>query len=204
MTKEEFLVQLRNGLSGLPSEDVEERLSFYSEMIDDRIEEGLSESEAVDEIGPLNTVVAQTFTDTPLTKLVKERVRPTRVLRDWEIALLILGAPLWLSFLIAALAIALSLYVILWSVIITLWSVEVSLVACSLGGIVSAAIFGFQGNGLTGLAMLGAGVVCAGLSILLFFGCKVATKGSLRLTKKSVFGIKTLFVRKETTQCVKP
>ena len=47
MGKQEFLAQLRKGLQGLPQEDIEERLTFYSEMIDDRMEEGLSEEEAV-------------------------------------------------------------------------------------------------------------------------------------------------------------
>ena len=47
MNKQEFLVQLRNALSGLPKDDIEERIEFYSEMIEDRIEEGLSEEEAI-------------------------------------------------------------------------------------------------------------------------------------------------------------
>ena len=47
MTKQEFLNQLRMGISGLPQEDISERLTFYREMIDDRMEEGLSEEEAV-------------------------------------------------------------------------------------------------------------------------------------------------------------
>lgn len=47
MLKEEFLAQLRGGLAGLPQEDLEERLAFYSELLDDRMEEGLSEAEAV-------------------------------------------------------------------------------------------------------------------------------------------------------------
>lgn len=42
MLKEEFLAQLRGGLAGLPQEDLEERLAFYSELLDDRMEEGLS------------------------------------------------------------------------------------------------------------------------------------------------------------------
>ena len=46
MSKQEFLEQLRRGLSGLPREDIEERLKFYSEMLEDRMEEGLSEEEA--------------------------------------------------------------------------------------------------------------------------------------------------------------
>ena len=47
MNKTEFLNELKDGLSGLPREDVEERLSFYGEMIDDRVEEGMTEEEAV-------------------------------------------------------------------------------------------------------------------------------------------------------------
>ena len=46
MSKQEFLEQLRRGLPGLPREDIEERLKFYSEMLEDRMEEGLSEEEA--------------------------------------------------------------------------------------------------------------------------------------------------------------
>ena len=51
MTKQEFLLNLRKGLLGLPPQDIEERLAFYNEMIEDRIEDGLSEEEAVAEMG---------------------------------------------------------------------------------------------------------------------------------------------------------
>ena len=47
MNKQEFLAQLRKGLSGLPKEDIDERLTFYSEMIDDRMEDGIPEETAV-------------------------------------------------------------------------------------------------------------------------------------------------------------
>ena len=50
MNKQEFLAQLRKQLSGLPLKDAEDRITFYSEMIDDRMEEGLSEPEAVSAI----------------------------------------------------------------------------------------------------------------------------------------------------------
>ena len=51
MNKSEFLGALRKGLHGLPQDDIEERLAFYGEMIDDRTEEGLSEEEAVSAVG---------------------------------------------------------------------------------------------------------------------------------------------------------
>jgi len=96
MTKEEFLAKLQNRLAGLPREDLEERLTFYSEMIDDRLEEGLTEEEAIAEIGSVQEVAAQILADTPLTKLMIERVKPKRSLKVWEILLLVLGAPLWI------------------------------------------------------------------------------------------------------------
>ena len=43
MDKQAFLNRLREGLNGLPQDDIAERLNFYSEMIDDRVENGMSE-----------------------------------------------------------------------------------------------------------------------------------------------------------------
>lgn len=197
MSKQEFLMQLRKGLSGLPQDDIEERLTFYSEMIDDRMEEGLSEKDAVSGIGSVDTIISQIVEDIPLTKLVKEKITPKKRLKVWKIVLLVLGSPVWLSLLIAAFAVILSLYVLLWSVIIYLWAVFALLIVCVLGGIVAGIGFALGGNGLTGIAMIGAGIVCAGLSIFLFYGCKSATKGILLLTKKIALGIKNCFIKKE-------
>ena len=73
MSKQEFLTQLRKELSFLSKDDLEERLTFYSEMIDDRMEEGLSEDDAVNDIGSVDTIVSQIVSDTPLIKLIKEK-----------------------------------------------------------------------------------------------------------------------------------
>ena len=67
MTKQEFLNKLGKGLSCLPQEDIEERLTFYSEMIDDRMEEGFSEEDAVLEIGDIDEIISQTIADIPIT-----------------------------------------------------------------------------------------------------------------------------------------
>lgn len=197
MNKQEFLAELRSGLSGLPRDEVEERLTFYGEMIDDRMEEGLTEEDAVSDIGTVDEVVSQIVAEIPLSKLVKERVRPKRSLQAWEIVLLILGSPLWLSLLIAAIAVVLAAYIVVWSVIVSLWAANLSLAAGTLEGAISAVLFTVRGNALTAAAMLGAGIFCAGLSIFLFFGCKEATKGTLLLTRKTVWGMKSLLIGKE-------
>ena len=197
MNKQDFIASLRASLSGLPKQDVEDSLNFYSEMIDDRIEEGLTEQEAVLAIGSVTTVSSQIIADIPLSKIAKEKIKPKRGLRAWEILLLALGSPIWLSLLIAAFAVVFSLYVSVWSVIISLWAVFASLVAFVAGGIIAGIIFIVVGNVLTGVCMIGTALVCAGLSIFGFFGCKVATKGLLCLTKKLALGIKKCFVKKE-------
>lgn len=200
MTKQEFLSRLRKGLSGLPQSDIEERLAFYGEMIDDRIEEGFSEEDAVSAVGDANEIIAQTVAEIPLTKIAKERIKKARRLKDWEIILLVLGSPVWVPLCISAAAVVLSVYISLWSVIITLWSVFASLVGCAFGAIASGVGFTVAKHGLTGIALIGAGLVLAGLSIFAFHGCKAATDGIVTITKKFALWIKNCFIKKEEAQ----
>lgn len=197
MNKNDFLKELKNGLRGLPADDIEECLSFYSEMIDDRIENGMSEEEAVLSVGSTNEIVTQTMADIPLGKLVKEKAKPSRALRAWEIVLLILGSPIWFSLLVAAFSVILSLYIVLWTLIISLWAIEISFIACGFAGVAVGILYMSLGKALTGIALLCAGLLLLGLSIFLFFGCRAATNGILMLSKKFGLGIKKLFVKKE-------
>ena len=197
MNKQEFLMQLRQGLSGLPQRDIEERLTFYSEMIEDRMEEGLSEEEAVSAVGSANEIVTQVVADIPPANNAKEIMKPKKRLNILEIVLLVLGSPIWLSLLIAAFAVIFSLYVVLWSVIISLWAVFGSLAGCSAGVIAAGIGLACNSNVLTGTAMIGAGFVCAGFSIFVFFGCRAVTKAVMILTKKLVLWIKSCFIKKE-------
>lgn len=200
MSKQEFLTQLRKSLKGLPSDDVEERLAFYSEIIDDRLEEGLSEDEAVCSVGGVEEIASQIVGNIPLTKIAKERIKPKRRLKAWEIVLLVLGSPIWLSLGIAVLSVILAFYIAVWSVIIAFWAVFGSLAGCALGGIVSCGFFVAFGSTLTGIAMLGAGLVCAGLSVFMFYGCKIVTKAILIFTKTVVKAVKKCFIKKEEAE----
>ncbi|MBQ7522632.1 MAG: DUF1700 domain-containing protein [Clostridia bacterium] len=197
MTKQEFLNELSNGLSGLPQDDREEQLAFYSEMIDDRMEEGISETKAVEEIGSVDDIVSQIIADISFTKLVKEKITPEHTLQIWKILLIILGFPLWFPLLLSFGAVLLSLYIVIWSLIISLWAVEISLCACAISGVITSIIYIVKGYVLLGTAMLGVGLFCAGLSILLFFGCIYVSKTTIYLTKKVILDIKTWYIRKE-------
>lgn len=197
MNKSEFVLKIYDKLALTPCDEIDERLSFYLEIIDDRIEEGLSEEEAVSSVGTVDEIVAQIVADTPFIKIAKERIRQKRSMKAWEIVLLVLGSPIWISLLLSVVAVIFSLYITLWSVIVSLWAVFVSMVVSALGVIVAGIVMVFYSNVITGVAMISAGFVCAGLSIFIFYGCKAATKGTVILTKKITLWSKKCFIKKE-------
>ena len=197
MNKEKFLDALRRRLSGLPQEDIDERIAFYEEMIDDRMDEGLSEEEAVSKIGSVEEIARQIMSEIPLQKLVKEKISPKRSLKAWEIILLVLGSPVWIPLIIAAIAVLLALYVVMWAVVICFYAVDVSFVAGTLACIVGLFVSLMVGNLAVALSSLGAGLALAGLTILMFFVCIGITKAVIKLTGWMLLRIKISFVGRE-------
>ena len=176
MTKIEFLNKLRMRLSALPNEEIEERIAFYSEVIDDRIEEGMSEEDAVASVGANDEISI----DAKPEPKQKNQKRSFSVL---AVVLIILGFPLWFPLLIAAFAVVLSVFAAVLSVIISLWAVFASFVGCAIGGVVGGTVIAFSTSPFVGTALIGAGLVCAGLAIFGFFVCYAVTKGAVLCTK---------------------
>lgn len=192
MNKQEFLDNLRGALSGLTQSEIDGRLAFYAEMIDDKVEEGMSEEQAVTELGSAEDIASQIISEIPITRLIKERVKPKRRLSVWEFVLLFLGFPL----LIAVFAVIFTVYVAVWAIILSLWAVFVSFIASALFGAVCGVLSIIFSNSLKGISLIGLSIVSLGLSILMFFACLAATKGILLLTKKIAIYIKSSFIKK--------
>lgn len=190
MDKQEFLKKLRQDL---PAEDREERILFYTEMIEDRMEEGLSEEEAVASVGSLDEILAQSPEANALPAAPKQK----RQLKTWEIVLLLLGSPIWLSLIVAAVSVAFAAVAVLLSGVIVLWSLFVATAAVSLAGLVSGVALVFIGSGISGTAMIGAAITCAGLAIFCFCGGLAASKGVVLTAKKLVRWSKNRFGKKE-------
>ena len=74
MTKQEFLENIRKEMKGLPECEVEERTAFYSEMIDDRVEDGMSEEEAVASLGNINEIIDNIKGELQLNTIVKNKI----------------------------------------------------------------------------------------------------------------------------------
>ena len=198
MTKTQFILELSNKLSGLPRDDINESIEFYIEMIDERMDEGMSEADAVAAIGSIDAISEQIFSEIPMVKLVKEKIKPKHKLRAWEIILLALGSPIWLSLAAAALVIIISVYVCLWAVEICIYAANITLFAGSVAGLVLSVVYFIQGNAGAALFVLGAGILVTGLGLLMLGVCRKSTKLMIVIAKKIFIGIKKMLVRKET------
>lgn len=75
MNKEQFLAALRARLTGLPRADLERTLQYYAEMVDDRVEEGMSEQEAVADVGD-PAELAEAILQKPVRQTEKRERKP--------------------------------------------------------------------------------------------------------------------------------
>lgn len=196
MTKEEFINELRNKLVGLPKEELENRLNYYEEMIEDRMDEGKTEEEAVTEIGNVDDIAKQITDETPLITLVKEQTKPKRSLKVWEIVLLFLGFPLWFPLVLTGLILCFVAYLLIWVFVIVSYSIEFSFAVASIASLVGFLIY--LGNGEVNLIALGLTIMCLGVAILFVFVCIAITKMTIKLSKTVLLKIKSAIIRKES------
>ena len=188
MNKQEFLAELRARLSDPPRTDTEERLTFYSEMIDDRMEEGLSEEDAVAAIGSVDEIADQIRSENQSAdqayQIGAEAVQtasPQTGISAGRIALIILTFPLWTT----AYCFILTGILLIWSVIFLVpWSMFVGFSGAAIGTVPAAVLYLFESYPIAALYVAGSGLLSAGLAVFTFFLSIKATKLCVYLTKK--------------------
>ena len=196
MRKQDFIKELRLNLSFLPKEEIDDRISFYSELIDDKIDEGVKEEDAIKSIGSIDEIINQIIDEMPLSKIAKDKIKQKRKLSGLEIALIIVGSPIWLSLLLSLIAVLFSLYIIGWSIVISIWAILISLIAVLVAGIVLTIISLFSNIYIVALSYLGATLVILGLTILMHYVCKIITRLYIKLTKLIVLSIKKKMLKR--------
>lgn len=177
MNKKEFLRAVKRKIKGLPTSDIESSLEYYEEMIDDHMEEGMAEEDAVASVGTADEVARQILAENPIPPKTK------RKLDTWEIVLLCVGSPIWISLLLAAVAVWLSVYITAWAAIVSLYAVFVSFAVCGIAGIACFVAMLVLGYPLQGVFLLGAGLALTGLSVFMLFLCNFLTSLFLKLHK---------------------
>lgn len=198
MTKNEFISALSEKLSSLPQAEIEKSISYYSEIIDDRIEDGMSEHEAVFTLEDASVIAEKIMYETPLPVLMKARMqkKDSDGKKVFNILFLILGFPLWFPLLLTFVIVLLSIYIVIWSLIVTLYAVLLSFAVSGVFCLI-ASPFLFAAGNTQALMAVGGGLILLALTAFTVFPAIAASKGLVKLTKVVAKKTKSLFIKKE-------
>lgn len=196
MTKTDFLQLLERALAQLPEEERQANLEYYSELLDDMLEEGMTEAEATAKLGSPSQIAQSILQEVPLGKLVSTRMKPKSGWTPLAIVLAVVGSPVWVPLLLAGVAVVLALFVSIWALGFAAIAVVIALAVA----VVAAPIIAIRAAMLTlpvGLMLLGAGLVLLGLCVLGGLMAVELCRLLWQLTVWLAHKIKGLFIRKE-------
>ena len=188
MNKTQFCALLGNKLKPyLSPKEMYKTLNFFEEMIDDRIDEGLSEEEAVSQLGDINIIVDQILDEHNIgkkqTKLVWRFIP-----REVGFINIVLLFPAWITIF----SLVASLFIVILSII---FSIVFSIIAIFLGGILlilkSPFYLIYERNISYFLDTLGFGFVISGAGL-------IGIDWLIKIYKKSRqngINIRTIFVK---------
>jgi len=179
MTKYSFLGELLERLSALPEAAREKAYAFYAEIIDDSVEDGMTEEQAVAKLGSAEEIAAHIVSETPLSVLLKSRAKRGRN-RRIPVLLWALGFPVWFPVLVSLASVLLSLFLVLWVLSAVLWVVFAACSAAAAGGVIG--LFYIADTGAR-LMCIGSALVMTGFAALLLPASAAATKQVARLTR---------------------
>lgn len=192
MKTAEFLKQFNKHLRklGVSRSERRQAVAYYYEMIDDMVADGMDESAAIDALGD-PAEAAGNFVSEIGGKFAKKPRSSGKALRT---AAIIIGSPLWITFLVVAAVILISVMVCLWSGIAGLWCGAAGFGAGFVGGIGGAIMCLFvPGRADLVIGFLGTGFICGGFCLLWILGMTKLTKLSARFTR---WAFRTIFKRR--------
>ncbi|MGM9625143.1 MAG: DUF1700 domain-containing protein [Eubacteriales bacterium] len=216
MTKQDLLTAVcahAQG-SGIPQQELDKMLEYYAEMIDEAMEEGVSEEEAVaglgswsEIIGQINASCGQSQTDPSdsLPAAAPEKtgsdqteaqtpVRNGRVsLQIWALILLIITSPIWAVLILVLVCV---LFAVVCTVVSVLFAAAVTAAALVIAAVVcipAAVVILFRGSAVSCLVTLSCGMICFGCAMLFWVSCRALVWLFVRLIQLIQSGWRRIF-----------
>lgn len=164
MSEKEYLKKLKRRLSPLKKNDRDSLLDFYKEMIEDKMENGKTEYEAVSELEPVETVAERTLDEYGINRNDPKVKLKTR-LSPLAIVLIIVGSPLWIGLAAGAVGAAVGLLCGALAVVVSVVVACVCLTLCGPIVFVSGIVRLFTDVG-SGLIAMGSGLVATAIGVI--------------------------------------
>lgn len=190
MNKADFLDSLKRQLDSLSKEERFKFISYYDEIIEDYIEDGYTEKDAVEKVGdPLK--IAQNILKEPREKKIKILSKSGMIFIGF---LVVLGFPLWGSLLLAGILLILSGYMLIWCLPFLTGTFTLGGLYASLVSILGTP-FLFKDGAYLAITQFGVGILVLGFSILSGIITITIAKQFLKITIRFTQKIVRLFKR---------
>lgn len=164
MNRQQFFNELNTLLNQLPKKERNKTITYYNELINDYIEDGLPEEVAIAKLGNLQSIANEILLDNGKTP----NSRSSSGSKIFIAILLVLGFPLWGSILLAGALLLLSFYIILFCPILVFGICSIAFFGSSIVCIIVTPLIIME-NLAYSLVQLGVGIFLLGLSIV--FAC---------------------------------
>lgn len=168
MNKKEFLNDLDSKLDFLTEEERNKTINYYSEIIEDRIESGASEEEAVLQMESTEVIAKKLMAENNTQKTTSEKVLDfiDKLFEKhgylFVLIIAILSIPLWTPILGGILGLVCTIFLILFGTIA--FGAIGSVVALGIG------ISFITQSLLSAISALGVSMICAGFAVLVTIG----------------------------------
>lgn len=166
MTKDEYLSELRAGLAAFSKDEVDRAVSFYEEMVDDRVEAGVSEEEAVGSLEPPAEAAARIISEMPAVPRAAARLRSPKTPRSWFVAFIVaavIGSPVWIPLTLGVIMAVIGCFIGLFGLLVAVWAIAASMLLGAPIGLLYL-VAGVKAGSVAGALMgLGCGVAVAGV-----------------------------------------
>ncbi|MFA5421988.1 MAG: DUF1700 domain-containing protein [Bacilli bacterium] len=203
MKKKEFLDNLRREIRNLPYDEVEKTITYYEEIISDRMEDGATEDDAVASLGSPEAIARDLLANQPFSTIIKRKVedfknRPNSENNAALIIILVLLFPFWFPLVMSLLGVIISLFAAVGSLIVAIWAISIAIGASGIALFAASFVAFATSQVATGFFSIGVGFALIGLSILAVILSIYATKGIIKLLDLLIHSIKKMFFRRPT------
>ena len=179
MTKTEFTRILKTKIAHLPRAERKKILQYYNEMITERMEDGMTEAEAIEALGDIDELVGA-YAPAPAQLTQRKSTR----LRAWHIVMLAVGSPLWISIVAALFCIMVAIYIVVWALVVAFYAIFAALAVSGFACIMSSFIALFSQGFPAFAALMGAGCLLMGFALLWLVPCNLFAKAAGKMSGK--------------------
>ena len=197
MNKQEFLIELKQHLKGIAPEDISGSIEYYSEMIDDAVEDGMTEEEAVASLGDMDEIERQLRSrgektaKTPPEPEVSVMPEPVPERKNSGKTAVIILLIVCIPVIIGLLSAAAGIYLGMWGTVIGFYAAAVGMGISGAALIISSP---FVQTALPEiLVQFGIGMVLLSVSAPFFMLCNLLSKGLVELLKLIIRLIQNFF-----------